>query len=114
MKASPGTEPLQGELPAAIADLAQLVASAKLATDAGEMVELDIIAMRIAVLSDAVSSLDPVVAKPLQPALEALMSELDSLDFALRRRNVDVSLDLAQADRRLRAQAAYGGKADKK
>ena len=69
---------------------------------------------RIAVLCDVVGSLDPKVARPLQPALEKVLTELNGLDIALRRRNVDLSLDLAQADRRLRAQMAYGGKSDEK
>jgi hypothetical protein len=98
------------DLPSAIADLAGLIAAARQATEAGEMVELDIVAMRIAVLCDAVGDLDPAVARPLRPALAAVMQELDALDFALRRRNVDLSLDMAEAERRLRAQAVYGTK----
>jgi hypothetical protein len=110
---NPPQTPHHDDLPNAIDDLARLVAAARRATDEGQVVELDIVAMRIAVLCDAVGSLDPHLAKPLRPALEVVMSELNALDFALRRRNLDLSLDLAQADRRLRAQMAYGGKPDK-
>ncbi|WP_374372797.1 hypothetical protein [Dongia sp.] len=110
---TPPVAPHHDDLPAAIADLARLIGAARLATDEGQLVELDLVAMRIAVLCDAVGSLDPVLAKPLRPALDAVMNELNGLDFALRRRNLDLSLDLAQADRRLRAQMAYGGKPDK-
>lgn len=106
--------PHHDDLPDAIAELASLVAAAHRATELGEVVELDLVAMRIAVLCDAVGSLDPKVARPLQPALEKVLTELNGLDIALRRRNVDLSLDLAQADRRLRAQMAYGGKPDEK
>lgn len=111
---TPPAGPAHDDLPHAIADLARLIAAARRATDEGQIVELDLVAMRIAVLCDAVGSLDPLVAKPLRPALEGVMSELSGLDFALRRRNLDLSLDLAQADRRLRAQTAYGGKPEKK
>ncbi len=96
------------DLASAIAELAAMINDTKIAAEAGQLVELDLLAMRIAVLCDAVGSLQLDKARPLRPALETLMSELDHLDFALRRRNVDLSLDLQQADRRLRAQLAYG------
>ncbi|WP_374652648.1 hypothetical protein [Dongia sp.] len=96
------------DLVSAIAELAAMINDTKIAAEAGQLVELDLLAMRIAVLCDAVSSLAVEKARPLRPALETLMSELDRLDFVLRRRNVDLSLDLQQADRRLRAQLAYG------
>lgn len=107
------TMPAATDLPGAIADLAQLIGAARRATDEGQIVELDLVAMRIAVLCDAIGGLAPEAAKPLRPALDGVMNELNGLDYALRRRNLDLSLDLAQADRRLRAQAAYGGKPDK-
>lgn len=105
--------PTATDLPQAIADLAQLVGAARRATDEGQLVELDLVAMRIAVLCDAINGLAPEAAKSLRPALDGVMNELNGLDYALRRRNLDLSLDLAQTDRRLRAQAAYGGKPDK-
>lgn len=106
--------PHHDDLPAAIADLAGLIAAAHRATEEGTVVELDLVAMRIAVLCDAIGGLDAKVAQPLRPALDKVLAELNGLDFALRRRNVDLSLDLAQADRRLRAQVAYGAKPDDK
>lgn len=108
------TAPHHDDLPAAIADLAQLVAAAHRATEDGTVIDLDLIGMRIAVLCDAIGGLDPKTAKPLQPALERVLSEINGLDIALRRRHVDLSLDLAEADRRLRAQMAYGSKPDDK
>jgi hypothetical protein len=96
------------DLASAIAELAAMINETKIAAEAGQLVELDLLAMRIAVLCDAVGSLQLDKARLLRPALETLMTELDHLDFALRRRNVDLSLDLQQADRRLRAQLAYG------
>lgn len=96
------------DLASAVAELAAMINDTKVMAEAGQLVELDLLAMRIAVLCDAVGSLEIDKARPLRPALETLMSELDRLDFALRRRNVDLSLDLQQADRRLRAQLAYG------
>jgi hypothetical protein len=100
--------PEHEDLATAIAELAAMINETKVMADAGQLVELDLLAMRIAVLCDAVGSLAVDKARPLRPALETLMGELDRLDFTLRRRNVDLSLDLQQADRRLRAQLAYG------
>lgn len=96
------------DLATAIAELSAMINDTRVMAEAGQLVELDLLAMRIAVLCDAVASLSVDVAKPLRPALETLMGELDRLDYSLRRQNVDLSLDLEQADRRLRAQLAYG------
>nr|WP_298683991.1 hypothetical protein [uncultured Dongia sp.] len=95
------------DLGSAIAELSAMINDTRVMVEAGQIVELDLLAMRIAVLCDAVGSLGIDIAKPLRPALETLMGELDRLDYTLRRRNVDLSLDLQQADRRLRAQMAY-------
>lgn len=100
--------PEHEDLATAIAELAAMINETTVAAEAGQLVELDLLAMRIAVLCDAVSSLPVDKARPVRPALETLMGELDRLDYTLRRRNVDLSLDLQQADRRLRAQLAYG------
>ncbi|MDY0870521.1 hypothetical protein [Dongia rigui] len=105
---APQSLPEHEDLATAIAELAAMINETKVMADAGQLVELDLLAMRIAVLCDAVGSLSVDKARPLRPALETLMGELDRLDFTLRRRNVDLSLDLQQADRRLRAQLAYG------
>jgi hypothetical protein len=96
------------DLGSAIAELSAMINDTRSMAEAGQLVELDLLAMRIAVLCDAVGSLAQEKAKPLRPALETLMGELDRLDYTLRRRKVDLSLDLEQADRRLRAQLAYG------
>jgi len=109
----PQTLPDHEDLATAIAELAAMINDTKVMAEAGQLVELDLLAMRIAVLCDAVGSLAVDKARRLRPALETLMGELDRLDFALRRRNVDLSLDLQQADRRLRAQVAYGSGAGK-
>lgn len=105
---SPTSLPDHEDLRSAIAELSAMVNDTRVMAESGQLVELDLLAMRIAVLCDAVRSLAAEYAKPLRPALETLMGELDRLDYALRRRNVDLSLDLEQADRRLRAQLAYG------
>jgi hypothetical protein len=39
--------------------------------------------------------------------LEHLVEALNHLELTLRKRNVNLALDLQQADRRLRAQVAY-------
>ncbi|MBK8157278.1 MAG: hypothetical protein IPK59_00150 [Rhodospirillaceae bacterium] len=95
------------DLGSAIAELSAMINDTRVMAETGQLVELDLLAMRIAVLCDAVASLNVDIARPLRPALETLMGELDRLDYTLRRRNVDLSLDLQQADRRLRAQLAY-------
>lgn len=105
---APHALPEHEDLATAIAELATMINETTVAAEAGQLVELDLLAMRIAVLCDAVSSLAVEKARPVRPALETLMGELDRLDYTLRRRNVDLSLDLQQADRRLRAQLAYG------
>lgn len=99
--------PEHEDLATAIAELAVMINETKVMANAGQLIELDLLAMRIAVLCDAITSLAIETARPLRPALETLMAELDGLDYTLRRRNVDISLDLQQADRRLRAQFAY-------
>jgi hypothetical protein len=95
------------DLRSSIAELAAMIVDAREMADSGQLVELDLLAMRIAVVCDAVASLAPDLAKPLRPALEAALGEVDRLEYTLRRRNVDLTLDLEQADRRLRAQLAY-------
>ncbi len=99
--------PEHEDLATAIAELAVMINETKVMSNTGQLIELDLLAMRIAVLCDAIASLPAERARPLRPALETLMSELDGLDYTLRRRNVDISLDLQQADRRLRAKFAY-------
>ncbi len=96
------------DLPTVIAELAAMINDTRVMAEGGQLVELDLLAMRIAVLCDAISSLPREKGKAMRPALETLMKEMDRLDYTLRRRNVDLSLDLQQADRRLRAQIAYG------
>ena len=95
-----------------IDQLAAMIEGAKQMAEAGQLVELDVLALKIAVLTDALNdtsggkdagrSPNPLVAK-----LEHLMQSLDHLEIALRKRNVNLALDLQQADRRLRAQLAY-------
>lgn len=105
---APHSLPEHEDLATAIAELAAMINETTVMAESGQLVELDLLAMRIAVLCDAVASLEVEKARPLRRALEKLMGELDRLDYTLRRRNVDLSLDLQQADRRLRAQLAYG------
>jgi hypothetical protein len=99
------------ELEESISRLAEMIDGARQMTEAGQMVELDVLAMKIAVLTDALNAGAPSGERPspLVKRLEALVKSLNQLELALRKRNVNLALDLQQADKRLRAQVAYGG-----
>ena len=88
--------------------LAAMIEGAQQMAEAGQVVELDVLAMKMAVLTDALTG-KPEAERPspLVPKLERLMASLDHLEITLRKRNVNLALDLQQADRRLRAQVAY-------
>ena len=98
------------ELEESITQLAEMIDGARRMTEDGQMVELDVLAMKIAVLTDALNA-GPSGERPspLVIRLEALVKSLNQLELALRKRNVNLALDLQQADKRLRAQVAYGG-----
>jgi hypothetical protein len=98
------------QLEESIDQLAAMIEGAKQMAEAGQIVELDVLAMKIAVLTDALGD-KPAVDRPnpMVPKLERLMTSLDHLEMTLRKRNVNLALDLQQADRRLRAQVAYRG-----
>jgi len=89
-----------------IEQLAQMIEGAQRMAEAGQMVELDVLAMKVAVLTDALAE-NAERPSPLVPQLEYLVSALDHLEITLRKRNLNLALDLQQADRRLRAQVAY-------
>jgi hypothetical protein len=98
------------ELDQSIDGLAEMIEEARRLAEAGQVVELDVLAMKIAVLSDALAAGGKSAGKQRYiPRLEHLVEALGRLDIALRKRNVNLALDLEQADRRLRAQLAYGG-----
>ena len=98
------------EFEATIDQLTEMIDGAKRMADEGQMVELDVLAMKMAVLTDAIASKNGGPRPhPLLPKLEHLMRSLDQLEIALRKRNVNLALDLQQADRRLRAAVAYRG-----
>lgn len=105
MSAATGTD--HEDLRSSITELTAMIGAARGMAESGQLVELDLLAMRIAVVCDAVASLAVEAAQPLRPALEAVIGEVDRLEYSLRRRNVELALDLEQADRRLRAQLAY-------
>jgi len=94
-----------------IDQLAAMIDGARQMTEAGQMVELDVLALKIAVLTDALKAGGPTGEhpSPLMKRLEALVKSLNQLELELRKRNVNLALDLQQADKRLRAQLAYGG-----
>jgi hypothetical protein len=91
-----------------IDQLAAMIEGAKQMAETGQMVELDVLALKIAVLTDALADKEEVERpNPLVPKLEHLVEALTHLELTLRKRNVNLALDLEQADRRLRAQVAY-------
>jgi hypothetical protein len=103
------------ELEESIDQLAEMIDGARRMTESGQMVELDVLAMKIAVLTDALNAREGEGGRPspLVKRLEALVKSLNQLELALRKRNVNLALDLQQADKRLRAQLAYGGERPK-
>ena len=106
----------QLDLEESIDRLAEMVDGARALADTGQMVELDVLSMKIAVLTDALNAGRDGNDKPSPyiVKLERLMDSLNKLEIALRKGNVNLTLDLEQADRRLRAQLAYGGDSDPK
>jgi hypothetical protein len=74
----------------------------------GEQVNIDLLAMRVAVLCDAISDADPSMGRPYRADLEALLGHLNMLESTLLRERVQLALSVEAADRRLRAKAAYG------
>jgi hypothetical protein len=91
-----------------IDQLGTMIEGAKQMAETGQMVELDVLALKIAVLTDALGGKSEVERpNPLVAKLERLMDSLGDLELTLRKRNVNLALDLEQADRRLRAQVAY-------
>ena len=91
-----------------IDQLAAMIEGAQQMAEAGQIVELDVLALKIAVLTDALNDKEDVERpNPLLPRLEHLVEALNHLELTLRKRNVNLALDLEQADKRLRAQVAY-------
>ena len=96
------------QLEESIDQLAAMIEGAQQMAESGQVVELDVLALKIAVLTDALGDKESVERpNPLVPKLERLMDSLNQLELALRKRNVNLALDLQQADRLLRAQVAY-------
>ncbi len=88
--------------------LAAMIEGAQQMAEAGQLVELDVLALKIAVLTDALNDKEDVERpNPMVAKLEHLVEALNHLELTLRKRNVNLALDLEQADRRLRAQVAY-------
>lgn len=98
---------MHDELTDSVKQLADMIDGARKLAESGQVVELDLLAMRIAVLSDAINDLKPDAARSIRPRLEALVEGLNGLEYSLRKQNVNLTLDLEQADKRLRAQLAY-------
>lgn len=105
----PATEdhPIE-DLHAAIQELMGLFDMANDLARRGEQVNIDLLAMRVAVLCDAICDADPAIGRPFRDDLEALLGHLDMLEATLRRERVQLALNLEAADRRLRAKQAYG------
>src|SRR4051812_23224976 len=96
------------QLEESIEQLAAMIEGAQQMAEAGQIVELDVLAMKIAVLTDALADKEDVERpNPMVAKLEHLVEALNHLELTLRKRNVNLALDLQQAERLLRAQVAY-------
>ncbi|MET1028830.1 MAG: hypothetical protein ABWY00_16795 [Dongiaceae bacterium] len=91
-----------------ISDLAVMIDTATVLAHRGEQVELDILTMRVAVLCDAIAGAAQPEVKQFRGDLEDILVHLDMLETTLRRQRVQLALNLESADKRLRAQLAYG------
>jgi hypothetical protein len=91
-----------------IGELAEMIDVATVLAHRGEQVELDLLTMRVAVLCDAIAGADRADMQAFRPDLEDMLVHLDLLENAVRRQRVQLALSLESADRRLRAQLAYG------
>lgn len=96
------------DLHAAIQEMMELFDVANDLARRGEQVNIDLLAMRVAVLCDAICNADPAIGRPFRGDLEALLGHLDMLEGTLRRERVQLALNVEAADRRLRAKQAYG------
>lgn len=96
------------DLHAAIAELTSLFDIASDFARRGEQVNIDLLAMRVAVLCDAICDTDPEISRPFRGDLEKLLGHLNLLENTLRRERVQLALNVEAADRRLRAKLAYG------
>ncbi len=96
------------DLHATINELAVMIDTATVLAHRGEQVELDLLGMRVAVLCDAVTGANPAEMQQFRSDLEDMLVHLDLLENTLRRQRVQLALNLESADRRLRAQLAYG------
>ena len=96
------------QLEESIDQLAAMIEGAQQMAETGQIVELDVLALKITVLTDALNDKEDVERpNPIVPKLEHLVEALSHLELTLRKRNVNLALDLQQADRLLRAQVAY-------
>jgi hypothetical protein len=96
------------DLHTAIQELIGLFGIANDLARRGEQVNIDLLAMRVAVLCDAVCDAEPTIGRPFRGDLEALLGHLDMLESTLLRERVQLALSVEAADRRQRAKAAYG------
>lgn len=85
----------------AIRDLKRMIEDALAAARSGQMIETDLLTMRIAVLCDALAEADRGEAVKHKPLIGELAQRLGELDDALRRQNVDLQLNIAQLQKSL-------------
>ena len=101
-------QPASVDLHQTIGELAEMIDVATVLAHRGEQVELDLLTMRVAVLCDAIAGANRSEMQAFRPDLEDMLVHLDLLENAVRRQRVHLALNLESADRRLRAQLAYG------
>jgi hypothetical protein len=83
MTQGPGTEPHTLPILAAIQSMQGTVTLARILAQGGRQIDLAGLDAEAARLCTAVALLPPFAARPLRPALEALVAEVESLAAAL-------------------------------
>jgi hypothetical protein len=77
-----------------IADLHREIVAAVDAANDGQLIDLEVIALRITVLCDALGSAGPDATRPWLKELRDLSTALAVLDTILRKQNVHVQLNI--------------------
>jgi hypothetical protein len=85
----------------AIADLLREMVTVVEAANDGQLIELDIVAMRITVLCDALAEAGPEAHGLWRKELGDLSKALAVLDTVLRKQNVQLQLNIEQLRRQL-------------
>src|ERR1700755_2733218 len=84
-----------------ITDLHREIVAAVDAANDGQLIDLDVIGLRITVLCDALGGAGPDAPRAWVPELRALSTALAILDTVLRKQNVHMQLNIEQLRKHL-------------